>query len=72
MTRLLAEECRKRAAECEDIAKLEKDTDLKRQYLDLAAIWRLIGKQSEETENNMLDTKGRRRAPFVLRLTRTL
>jgi hypothetical protein len=51
MTKLLAEECRKRAAECTEKALQEEDPEFKREYLDLAAMWRLIAVNSEETQS---------------------
>ena len=50
MTKLLAEECRKRAAECAEMAEQQEDPEIKREYSDLAAMWRLIAMNSEETE----------------------
>ena len=50
MSALLAEECRKRAAECAELARQQDDPERKREYLDLATIWRLIAMNSEETE----------------------
>ena len=49
MSKLLAEECRKRAAECAEMAEKEIDPERKREYLDLATMWRLIAQQSEDT-----------------------
>lgn len=51
MTKLLAEECRKRAVECAEMALKQEDPELKREYLDLATMWRLIAMKSEETES---------------------
>ena len=50
MSKLLAEECRKRAAECAEMARKQQDPEIKREYADLAAMWRLIAMNSEETE----------------------
>lgn len=50
MTKLLAEECRKCAAECAKMAEQQEDPEIKREYSDLAAMWRLIAMTSEETE----------------------
>ena len=47
MSKLLAEECRKRAAECADTAREQQDPEIKREYSDLAATWRLIAMNSE-------------------------
>jgi hypothetical protein len=49
MSILLAEECRKCAAECAEMAEQQEDAERKRQYSDLATMWRLIVKDSEET-----------------------
>jgi hypothetical protein len=46
----LAKECRKRALECAEMAELQDDPERKREYLELATIWRIIAKESEETE----------------------
>jgi hypothetical protein len=67
MIHMPARECRKRAAECTEIAELQDDLERKREYLELATIWRLIAIESEETEvgQNTLDMKrALRRAPF--------
>jgi hypothetical protein len=50
MTKLLAEECRKCAAECAEMAEQQEDPEIKREYSDLAAMWRLIAMNSGETE----------------------
>jgi hypothetical protein len=50
MTKLLAEECRKCATECAEMAEQQEDPEIKREYSDLAAMWRLIAMNSEETE----------------------
>ena len=50
MTKLLTQECRKRAAECVEMALQQEDPELKQEYLDLATMWRLIAMNSEETE----------------------
>jgi len=49
MSTLLAEECRKCAPECAKMAEQQEDAERKRQYSDLATMWRLIAKDSEET-----------------------
>jgi hypothetical protein len=51
MSKLLAEECRKRAAECAETPREQQDPEIKREYSDLAAMWRLIAMNSEETES---------------------
>jgi hypothetical protein len=51
MTKLLAKECRKRAVECAEMALQQSDPKRRREYLDLAAMWRLIAQQSEETKD---------------------
>jgi hypothetical protein len=51
MSKLLAEECRKRAVECAKSARQEEDPEIKREYSDLAAMWRLIAMNCEETES---------------------
>ena len=51
MSKLLAEECRKRATECAETAERQEDPGIKREYSDLAAMWRLIAMNSEETES---------------------
>ena len=51
MSKLLADECRKRAAECAETAREQQDPEIKREYSDLAAMWRLIAMNSEETES---------------------
>jgi len=50
MPKLLAKECRKRALECAEMAELQDDPERKREYLELATIWRLIAKESEGAE----------------------
>jgi len=47
-TALLAEECRKRATECAEEAKRQRDPELQRDYADLATIWRLVAQDSAE------------------------
>ena len=47
----LADECRERAAECSERADQEENPQLKLDYSDLAAMWRLIAMDSEETES---------------------
>ena len=49
MSTLLAEECRKRAAECAEMAEQQEDPERKREYSHLAAMWTLIARDSEET-----------------------
>ena len=49
MSRLLAEECRKRAAESAEKAEQQDDPERRREYLYLA-IWRVIARESEDTE----------------------
>jgi hypothetical protein len=51
MSTLLAEECRKCAAECAEMAEQQDDPGHKREYSDLAMMWRLIAMDSEETES---------------------
>ena len=51
MSKQLAEECRKRAAECAEVAEKEEDPVRKREYSDLATMWRLIARESEETQS---------------------
>ena len=46
----LADECRKRAAECSETALQQQDPEFKREYSYLATMWRLIALNSEETE----------------------
>ena len=50
MSRLLAEECRKRAAESAEKAEQQDDPERRREYLYLATIWRVIARESEDTE----------------------
>jgi hypothetical protein len=50
MPKLLAKECRKRAIECAELAGLQDDPERKLEYLELATIWRLIAKETEETK----------------------
>jgi hypothetical protein len=50
MTKVLASECRKRAFECEEMAEQQEDPELRREYAELATIWRMIAKESEQTE----------------------
>jgi hypothetical protein len=50
MTKVLASECRKRAFECEEMAERLEDPERRREYAELATIWRLIAKESEQTE----------------------
>jgi hypothetical protein len=50
MAKLLAKECWKRAAECAEMAELQDDPERRQEYSDLATIWRVIAKESEETE----------------------
>ena len=50
MSRLLAEECRKRAAENAEKAEQQDDPERRREYLYLATIWRVIARESEDTE----------------------
>ena len=45
-TGLLAEECRKRATECAEEAKRQRDPELQRDYADLATIWRLVAQNA--------------------------
>jgi hypothetical protein len=49
MSTLSAEGCRKRAAECAKMAEKQDDPERQREYSDLATMWRLIAKDSEET-----------------------
>ena len=42
MTKMLARECRKRAFECEEMAEQQDDPERRREYAELATIWRLI------------------------------
>ena len=49
VSKLLAEECRKRAEECAEMAEKEIDPERKREYLDIATMRRLIAQQSEDT-----------------------
>ena len=49
MSTLLAEECQERAAECAKMAEKQDDPERQREYSDLATMWRLIAKDSEET-----------------------
>jgi hypothetical protein len=51
MSTLLAAECRQRAVECAEMADQQNDPDRKREYSDLATMWRLIAMDSEETES---------------------
>jgi hypothetical protein len=51
MSKLLVEECRKRAVECAEMAEWQDDPELKREYSDLATMWRLIAMNSEDTES---------------------
>jgi hypothetical protein len=51
MSTLLAAECRQRAVECAEMANQQNDPDRKREYSDLATMWRLIALDSEETES---------------------
>jgi hypothetical protein len=46
----LAKEYRKRAIECAEIAELQDDPERKEEYFELATIWRLTAKESEDTE----------------------
>ena len=39
-----------RAIEYAEVAKQQKDPELKRKYSDLATVWRLIAQESEQTE----------------------
>jgi hypothetical protein len=48
MTTVLADECRKRAVECAEEAKRQRDPDLQRDYADLATIWRLVAQDAAE------------------------
>ena len=68
MSRVLAKECRKRAAECAEMAELQDDPEHRREYLELATIWRVIAKETDGTEvvGNSGQTRGRARAPFLL------
>ena len=50
MSTLLAEECRKRAAECAGLAEKQEDPERQREYSDLATMWRLIAQNSEKTD----------------------
>ena len=50
MSRLLAEECRKRAAESAEKAEQQDDPERRREYPYLATIWRVIARESEDTE----------------------
>jgi hypothetical protein len=50
MTRMLARECQKRAFECEEMAEQQDDPERRREYAELATIWRVLAKESEETE----------------------
>ena len=50
MTQMLAKECRKLAFECEEMAEQQDDPERRREYAELATIWRFIAKESEETE----------------------
>ena len=50
MSRLLAGECRKRAAESAEKAEQQDDSERRREYLYLATIWRVIARESEDTE----------------------
>ena len=50
MTKILARECQKRAFECEEMAEQQDDPERRREYAEHATIWRLIAKESEETE----------------------
>jgi hypothetical protein len=38
MTKLLAEECRKRAVECAEMAEQQEDPEIKREYSDFACL----------------------------------
>jgi len=60
MTKMLASECRRRAFECEEMAERQDDPERRREYAELATIWRVIAKESEQTEVvwNTLDTLG--------------
>ena len=44
MSRLLAEECRKRAAKSAEKAEQQDDSERRREYLYLATIWRVIAR----------------------------
>jgi len=46
----LADECRKRAAECSETALQQQDPEYKQEYSYLATMWRLIALNSEEAE----------------------
>ena len=50
MTKMLAAECRKRAAESAEHAEQPDDPARRREYLDLTTIWRVIARESEDTE----------------------
>jgi hypothetical protein len=68
MAKLLANECQKRAAECAEMAEQQDDPERRREYSELATIWRVIAKESEETEvveNSREIRGGRGRAPFL-------
>ena len=50
MTEMLAAECRKCAAESAEHAEQQDDPERRREYLDLATIWRVIAQESEDVE----------------------
>jgi hypothetical protein len=50
MSTLLAEECRKCAAECAELAEKQDDPERQREYSDLATMWRLIAQNNEKTD----------------------
>ena len=50
MTKVLADECRKRAVESAEKAEQQDDPELRREYLDLATMWRVIAREGEDTE----------------------
>ena len=70
MTKLLTQECRKRAAECAEMAELQDDPEHRREYLELATIWRVIAKETDDTEviGDSSQIRGGGRAPFLLRV----
>jgi hypothetical protein len=49
MSGLLAKEFLERAAECAEMAEQQDDQERKREYSDLATMWRLIAQNSEKT-----------------------
>jgi len=50
MSKVLAQECQKRAAECAEMAELQDDPEHRRECLELATIWRVIAKETYDTE----------------------